>query len=352
MKVLLLKTSSLGDLIHALPALTDAAKAIPGIRFDWLVEETFGAIPKWHPTVDRVIPIALRRWRQNWRKTWSSGEIGRFFQALRLEHYDLIIDAQGLFFKSALPGVFALGPRAGFDWRSVRDPWAALTYPQRYPVSRRLHAVERNRRLFAQALGYVFDSTCLDYGIRLPLTASKEEAQLPYLVFLHATTWPTKHWPEAYWSVLAILAAKASHRVIWPWHTPEERLRAERLIALAGGELATRQDLNGMAQLLAGATAVVGVDSGLAHMAAALGRPAVTLYGPTSTDLTGAVGLRQRNLAVEFPCAPCLSRRCKPVPCQDGDLYSQEIHPPCFSSLPPEQVWEALSIQMGQNSGS
>ncbi|OGT87437.1 MAG: lipopolysaccharide heptosyltransferase I [Gammaproteobacteria bacterium RIFOXYA12_FULL_61_12] len=359
MKVLLLKTSSLGDVVHALPAVTDAARAIPGIRFDWVVEESFSAIPGWHPAVSRVIPIALRRWRRGWRKAWTSGQISSFLIDLRREHYDLVLDAQGLFLKSALPGLAVRGPRAGFDRRSVRDPWAALTYQRQYPVSKGLHAVERNRRLFAQALGYEFNSDHLGYGINMALPSRGEcrgEGGLrSYLVFLHATTWPNKHWPEPYWAALAELAGGAGYPVLWPWYTPDERLRAERLIAIAGGELAPRLDLNGMARLLAGAAGVVGVDSGLAHLAAALECPAVTLYGPTSTNLTGAIGQRQCNLAVNQPCAPCLSRKCKLSPLSGSGtnkLFGPEIKPLCFSSVPPEKVWEALSTQMGLNAGS
>ena len=101
MRILLIKTSSLGDVIHALPAVTDAARAIPGIRFDWVVEESFAEIPAWHPAVDRVIPVALRRWRKAPFSAWFGGEWHRFRQSLRAERYDAVIDAQGLL-KSAL----------------------------------------------------------------------------------------------------------------------------------------------------------------------------------------------------------------------------------------------------------
>ena len=97
MRVLLIKTSSLGDVIHALPALTDAARALPGIRFDWVVEEGFAEIPAWHPAVDRVIPVAIRRWRKNLWQTFRSGEWKRFKDRVREQRYDLVIDAQGLF---------------------------------------------------------------------------------------------------------------------------------------------------------------------------------------------------------------------------------------------------------------
>ena len=96
MRVLLVKTSSLGDVIHTLPALTDAQRAIPGIQFDWVVEEGFAEIPAWHPAVAQVIPVAIRRWRKHPLQTLRSGEWRRFKARLRETHYDLVIDAQGL----------------------------------------------------------------------------------------------------------------------------------------------------------------------------------------------------------------------------------------------------------------
>ena len=130
MRVLLIKTSSLGDVIHALPALTDAARAIPGIKFDWVVEEGFAEIPTWHPAVGKVIPVAIRRWRKNLWQTIKSGEWRRFKQSVRSTKYDLVIDAQGLF-KSALPAMLAHGPRAGLDRASAREPLSALLYQRR-----------------------------------------------------------------------------------------------------------------------------------------------------------------------------------------------------------------------------
>jgi len=341
MRLLLVKTSSLGDVIHALPALTDAAAAMPGLRCDWVVEEAFAAIPGWHPAVERIIPVALRRWRRNWRKSFRSGEIRTFLHDLRSRPYDRIIDAQGLL-KSALPTLLARGPGAGYGCRSAREAAAGLLYRRRHSVPRELHAVERIRRLFAAELDYPLPDGEPDYGIR-PI-GRPVDSDHPYLLFLHATTWPSKHWPLLYWAELADLAAAQGYRVLLPWYAPEERLRAERIIQAAQtGELLPREELEGVAQWIGSAAGVVGVDTGLAHLAAALGTPALTLYGPTRIDLTGAVGPRQRNLAVEFPCAPCLSRECSFR--FEGEVES-EIRPACFTTLPPELVWEALSDQM------
>jgi heptosyltransferase-1 len=337
MRVLLVKTSSLGDVIHTLPALTDAAAALPGLVCDWLVEEAYAEIPGWHPAVRDVIPLGLRRWRGHWRRAVKQGEPQALLARLRRERYDRVIDAQGLI-KSGLLTAWTRGPGAGYDWRGAREPVASVLYRRRHAVSRALHAVERSRLLFASELGYASPASAPDYGIRR--LGRPSDPKHPHLVFLHATTWPSKHWPALYWAELADLATRAGYRVRLPWYSPEDRLAAEHILAAAGcGELLPREDLTGMAGWLGSAAGVVGVDTGLAHLAAALGTPAVTLYGPSRVELTGALGRRQRNLAVDFPCAPCRRRRCD----YTGEA---EVHPACFSTLPPELVWDALLEQM------
>ena len=337
MKILIIKTSSLGDVIHTFPAVTDAANAIPGARFDWVVEEAFHEVPGWHPVVERVIPVAIRRWRKGWLTARRSGEIAAFRQQLAAERYDLIIDAQGLI-KSALIARMAQGERAGLDRRSAREPLAALAYHHHYPVPRAMHAIERVRSLFAQALDYPNLSDEPDYGIE---STSTPEAGKPYLLFLHGTTWTTKLWPEAYWKELAQIAGEAGYEIHLPWGSEAERERAEWIASVVpAARQLPKLGLSELKEELSGAAGVVGVDSGLAHLAAALSIPAVTLYGPTRTDLTGALGRNQINLQAEFSCAPCMRKACD----YQGEAA---VQPACFQSLPPRQVWERLQIQMG-----
>ncbi len=335
LRILLVKTSSLGDLIHAFPALTDASSAKADIEFHWLVEEAFAEVPQWHPAVSKVIPIALRRWRRNWRQAWRRGELSAFKQELQAQRYDLVIDAQGLL-KSAIPARLANGISAGYDRSSIREPLASRFYRRSFNVSRELHAVERIRRLFAAALEYPLPSVASDCGLHL----QKGKSRTRELVFLHATTWPSKHWPEAYWAELTALACAADYKVQFPWHGPDERLRAERIMTMAGnGQLLPQMNLTGLKDYLASVAGVVGVDSGLAHITAAVNTPAVTLYGPTSAGLTGAVGLAQQNLQVNYVCAPCMTRVCsRPV--------AGRQMPPCFETLSPAQVWRSLLRQM------
>jgi heptosyltransferase-1 len=344
LRVLLIKTSSLGDVIHALPALTDAARAIPGIQFDWVVEEGFAEIPTWHPAVGKVIPVAIRRWRKNLWQTIKSGEFKRFKQNLQATKYDLVIDAQGLL-KSALLTRYVRAPVAGLDKHSAREPLAAHFYSRRLAVARGQHAVERLRQLFAVALGYDLPKGLGDYGLNVERLVELPRKN-PYVLFLHGTTWDTKHWPEAYWRELAERMGHLGMAVKLPWGSPAEKARAERIAqGLRNAEVLPRLNLAGVAKVLAGAQACVAVDTGLGHLAAALDVPTVSLFGPTNPGLTGAYGRSQVHMASDFSCAPCLQKKCTYQPtAEDQRRFDLKREwPLCFTRLNPERVASRLS---------
>ncbi|MBU3056377.1 lipopolysaccharide heptosyltransferase I [Pseudomonas indica] len=319
MRVLLIKTSSLGDVIHTLPALTDAARVIPGIQFDWVVEEGFAEIPAWHPAVARVIPVAIRRWRKNLWQTLRNGEWRRFKQRLREAKYDLVIDAQGLL-KSAWLTRYVKAPVAGLDRESAREPLACRFYDRTYRVSREQHALERVRQLFAQALDYPLPDGIGDYG--LDRTQLADPSAQPYLLFLHGTTWPSKHWPETNWRQLAERMSELGWAIRLPWGNDTEKARAERIVAgLDNAAVLPRLNLAGVAKVIAGARACVAVDTGLGHLAAALDVPTLSLYGPTRPERVGAYGRSQVHLCASGPTAG-----------------SGDRHKPCFDDLPAERV--------------
>jgi heptosyltransferase I len=296
MRVLIVKTSSLGDVIHALPAVTDACAALPQLRFDWLVEKAFSEIPAWHAGVERVIVCNVRDWRKRPLATLRSGDWHAFRGALRETSYDLVLDAQGLL-KSALLATQARGLCVGPDKASAREPLAALFYRRGIPVPRQAdaHAVERMRLLFSRALGYPAPTHAPDFGLRADQFV---RGDLPsrYVVLLHATTWPTKQWPEASWQELGGWLASLGITAVLPWGNEREQAAAQRIAAPFAGVVLPKMRLTGIAGVLAHAAAIVGVDTGLSHLAAALGTPAVTLYGPTLPALTGTVGERQLHL--------------------------------------------------------
>ncbi len=295
MRVLVVKLSSLGDVIHTLPALTDAARALPDIRFDWVVEEAFAEIPAWHPAVDRVIPIALRRWRKHPLRDFAGPEWKTFRAALQRQHYDAVIDAQGLL-KSAFVARLVRAPVYGMDRRSARESLAAAAYQNRIAVPRDMHAVERTRLLFARALGYPLPAGSGDYALRENLHPQARE--LPRsLLFFHGTARAEKLWPEEHWIELARLAAGDGYTVWLPWGSEPERERAERIAAAEGGaRVLPRLDLLGLAGMLLEVQGAVAVDTGLAHLGAALDVPTVSLYGPTDTRLIGAYGRNQAHI--------------------------------------------------------
>jgi heptosyltransferase-1 len=293
MRILIVKTSSLGDVIHTLPALSDAAVAIHGLRADWLVERGFAEIPAWHPAVERVIACDLRGWRKHLGRTLFGGDWARFRAELRSAEYDLVIDAQGLV-KSAWLARQARGPLAGPDRDSAREPFAAHFYGRGYAIPRHdlAHAVERARRLFALALGYDLPDTLPDAGLdrsRFPAPG----LQQPYVVFLHGTSWTSKRWPLAHWAELGRWLAARGLRVVLPWGNHAEHADAISIAAACDGLVLPQLGLTALAGWLAGARGCIGVDTGLAHLAAALGTPQLTLYGPTLPQLTGTIGARQ-----------------------------------------------------------
>jgi heptosyltransferase-1 len=294
MRVLIVKTSSMGDVLHTLPALTDAAQAIEGIRFDWVVEEGFAQIPGWHDAVDNVIPVALRRWRKAWFSAPIKAERQAFRTRLQATHYDAVIDAQGLLKSAALVTRLAHGTKHGMDWHSAREPLASLFYNRRHQIPKPQHAVERTRELFAKSLGYDKPTTQGDYAIARHFLNHLNPDAGDYAVFLHATTRDDKHWPESHWRELIALMADSGLRLKLPWGAPHEEERARRL---AEGfdyvEVLPRMSLEEVARELAGARFVVSVDTGLSHLTAALDRPNITLYGPTDPGLIGGYGKNQ-----------------------------------------------------------
>ncbi len=325
----------MGDIIHTLPALTDAMRAIPEIKFDWIVEEKFQAIPKWHPAVDRIIPIKLRQWKKD--KNYNLSNIARafkkFHKILNQESYDLVIDAQGLV-KSALMTRFVRAPSVGYDRKSIREKWASIFYQKKVAVSWQQHAVERIRQLFSEALYYPRPTTMANYGVDKTQWLDNNEVE-PYVLFFHGTTWANKHWPENYWKVLIQLLNKQQIKIKLAWGTQEEYERSVRLSQQGNAEILPDLNIEGLLPVIANAIAVVAVDTGLCHLASALNIPTIALFGPTDPEKTGLMGEKQINLTANFPCAPCLKRQC-----QYAGVSPE--WPACFTTLPPQLVMDKL----------
>ena len=297
MKVCVIKTSSMGDVIHTLPALTDAQKAIPSLSIDWVVEENFAEIPRWHSAVNRVIPIAFRRWRKSPFSIQTRNEWKNYRTLLQAENYDAVIDAQGLI-KSALFAIrFAQGVKHGYDRQSIREPLVSFFYDKKYAISYQQHAVERIRQLFAQSLGYELPQVQGDYGIARHFFNQTSEKN--YVVFIHSTTRADKHWEESEWQkLIEKITALSDCEIHLPWGNEQEKARAERLAQVDSKVIVSpKLTLTELAKQLANAKAVVSVDTGLAHLTAALDKPNITLYGATDPKLIGCYGKNQHYLS-------------------------------------------------------
>ncbi len=319
-----MKLSSLGDVIHTLPALGDAVAALPGLVFDWVVEEAFAEIPAWHSAVERVIPVAIRRWRKRPLRDFTGPEWRAARKSLREQDYDAVIDAQGLL-KSALIARIVPAPRYGMDRASARERLAALAYDHPIGVPRDMHAVERSRLLFARALGYRLPRAIGEYGLDAAVPAAAGD--LPRgLLFFHGTARAEKQWPETHWIALARLAREAGYRVWLPWGNDEEQQRAQRIAASGSNiEVLPRMKLKQLGGLLQRVEGAVAVDTGLGHLAAALAVPTVSLYGPTRTSLVGAYGRNQVHLQ---------------SPLVDGDITDPAI---LMQAITAAAVWPALA---------
>lgn len=296
MHILLVKTSSLGDVIHNLPVVSDIKAHFPDAHIDWCVEESFVDIPRLHPGVGQIIPVAVRRWRKNLfaRQTWA--EIARLRMTLKGVSHDLVLDTQGLL-KSALVARQANGMRAGYAAASAREPLASRFYDRCYPVTTAAHAVVRNRELAAAALGYAVEGS-VDYGIAASALQADWLPTGPRVVFLTATSRDDKLWPEDHWLALGRELRGRGYQVVLPAGSAPERERVARLVRdIPGAVAAPPLSIQQLASLLAGSEAVVGVDTGLTHLAVALKIPTVALYTATDPGLTGVLGTGfHRNL--------------------------------------------------------
>jgi heptosyltransferase I len=290
-RVLLVKLSSMGDVIHNLPVVTDLARAFPGIEIDWVTEAPYAELVALHRSVRQVFPIHLRALKKQWWRVNRWTEFREERNKLSQQQYDYVIDTQGLV-KSALVARGANQPISGFDKSVAREPFAARFYDRTFHVARNQHAVERNRQLVAAATGYKI-ATLPDYGLDAPLPRPAWLTGERYVVLLHATSRADKQWPTAQWIQLAKKLNDRGLLVVLPWGNEAEKTVSAQISSSAEVVKAIvppAMPLAHAAALLANATAVVGVDTGLAHLAVAFKRPTVGIYISTEPALTGLHG--------------------------------------------------------------
>lgn len=300
LQILLVKTSSMGDVIHNLPIIADILAHDPDAQFDWMVEEGFAEIPRLHPSVRNIIPVAVRRWRKSifTRSTWR--EIRDLKSRLKHTYYDAIIDTQGLL-KSAVLAKFAQGEIHGMDYSSAREPIASMLYHHKYPVARKQHAVQRNRILAALALKYPIPLSLPDYGLS-NLASAENSLKLPqrYAVFLHGTSRDSKLWPVSHWVTLAEKLEQFNLQVLLPWSNPSEESRATEIAAQSSNvQVLPKLKLTSVAEILAATELNIGVDTGLMHLSTALNKPSIAIYTDTNPEFTGVLP-SIKNMAINI----------------------------------------------------
>lgn len=300
-EILFIKTSSMGDILHQMPAITEARAHFPGARFRWVVDELYAPLARLHPAVDEVITIAVRRWRKQLfrRSTWTEAKdaMGR----MRAHRFDAIIDTQGLM-RTALMAKTLHGTSHGYDAESIREPFAARFYDVNHGVGWNLHVIARNRTLVAHALGYEPEGKP-DYGF--DSSQFKQIAARPYAMLFHATAKTTKEWPEDRWIEAGRAMAARGLDVVLPWGNATEKARSERLAAaIPGAHVPERKPIIDVAHDIAAAKLVVGVDTGFLHIAAAIGVPVVgvfTILKSHSAEPTGSGRIEMVGAASGIP---------------------------------------------------
>ena len=302
-RILIVKTSSLGDVIHCLPVVNDILQHAHDTQIDWVVEESFANIPRMHAGVNHVYTVAMRRWKKSLFsiKTWR--EISAFKKIIKQNKYDAVIDCQGLL-KSALITKQARttikGLKYGYDKNSIREPIASLFYEKKYAISYNQHAVTRNRALCAMSLNCAIPTNAPDYGINIlnstPADLMDIGLQASYIIALHGTSRDSKLWPVENWVNLGKQLAKQNLNLALPWASDAEFSRANEIASqLSNAQVSNcivlpKLSIAQIANVIANAKAAVGVDTGLSHLAAALNVPTIAIYTDTNPTLTGVMG--------------------------------------------------------------
>ena len=295
MRILIVKLSSLGDVVHAMPVVHDIRAAHPHALIDWVVEPGFAPLLRRVEGISEVIECALRRWSKAWWTSAVRAEWRAFRQRLQAHRYDAVLDLQGLTKSALIVRVANLAPGGATYGLANRTEGAGFEAPARWLVDRairiepHIHALDRSRVLVAKALGYEAEGPPR-FGLRAQMTAA---SGTPTLVLVHGSSRDDKLWPEASWVELGRRAVREGWRIALPHAGTAELERAQRIaIALAGDDADAAQvwpamSLDALVDRLGATQGVIGVDSGLSHIAVALNLPHVQIYNWPTAWRTG-----------------------------------------------------------------
>ena len=284
LNILLVRVSSLGDVLHNLPMVADILRRHPDANIDWVVEEGYVSLVRLNPHVRKIIPFALRRWRKSLGDKATRAEIKAFFATLREQRYDYVFDTQGLLKTGIIMGAARInkgGQKVGLANGSEGSGYEGISrlfHTKSIPLDPRTHAVARGRLVAGAALGYPVD-VAPDFGLPGPDSANRPHwmpAQ-DYAVFFHGTAREAKKWPTAHW--IATANALAPMPVLLAWGSPNEQREAGAIAAGAPNAVVLpKLSMDEAIALARNAGLAIGVDTGLTHIAAAFVRPTIELY--------------------------------------------------------------------------
>ena len=297
-QILIVKLSSLGDVVHTLPCVADILSAYPDAQIDWVAERGFAPILSKVRGLRRVIPCDLRRWRTAWLSAQTRSECLAFKTDLQFSAYDAVIDLQGLT-KSAVVARLARLATGGQRFAMANGTeGSGYEAPTRWFAHRaialapHIHAVARGRQLCAQALAYAI-APIADYSIHV--TAPTEGLAVKKIAFIHGASRADKGWPLAYWVRLGqYFLAQGWHVVLPQANTQEEAFATAIAAQIGAASVLPRMGLDTLVEELAQCAGVIGVDSGLSHIAVALNLPHVQLYNFDTAWRTGPAGNAQQ----------------------------------------------------------
>ena len=338
MKILVVRLSSLGDVLHLFPAISDLRRRFPDAEIHWLVEPAFAQLVSWHAAVDKVIEAPLRSHKKQWR------QIPRLLRGLRAqlkaENYDIVLDAQGLL-KSALLARLTGVEVFGFDASSARESFAARLYRKTACIPAGLHVIDKNRQLVEKLFGSDISQPD-DFGLELFRTQQmakelpdeiKGFVDQPCVMLLHGTTWNSKYWPESSWHELVGLLSEQGVHCLLPWGNEDEHRRAQRLATGEYAHVLPRMPLSELVSVLLHTRGFISVESGIGHLATVLDIPGLMLHGPTDPNYSGINGKNCRHIVSGIDCSPCFKRDCPILDTHSG-------MPPCQLRITVQQVYQ------------
>ncbi|MBU9259686.1 lipopolysaccharide heptosyltransferase I [Burkholderia multivorans] len=291
-RILIVKVTSLGDVVQTLPVVADIHRAFPGVTVDWAVDESCAEVVRWHPGVSTVLCAPLRRFKKL-RNAGDLKAITASIGALRAHRYDAVIDLHGVYKSAIIAALARAARRVGYQTQDLGETGARFAYSHRFGPRPACDAWHGMRVSAGEALGYVPEGAAT-YGIVAPQHADLPPAVTsgaPFMLLFHATSNPDKKWPADRWAALATRMMARGLRVLLPWGSPAEHDDAQDIAARAPGAIVLpAMSVRALGAAIGRAALVVGVDTGFVHMAQALRRPTVMIFVATSRHHCGIGG--------------------------------------------------------------